>query len=289
MELLVGQSLDEHLRTHPPVPVDLAAKLLFDALGALSLAHAAGVVHRDVKPPNLFVVPTADGGSMLKVLDFGIAKVMDVAGGMGRRTRTGAMLGTPGYMSPEQIRDAKSCDARSDLWSLAVVFYEMLTHRHPFGDDDLVARAVAILRDPPRPIHEVAPHLASWDGFFATALAQDAAARFPSADAMAQALREVLAGGTVSAPLALGRPSASHVAVRTSPRTLTSYTSAAAAGGGVTHQSQAPDYSGDGGAPSVQIVSAAELEPPSVVWWGVLLIALGSFASGVLMGYLLAP
>jgi hypothetical protein len=191
-------------------------------------------------------------------------------------------------MSPEQIRDAKSCDARSDLWSLGVVFYEMLTHRHPYGDDDLVARAVAILRDPPRPIHEVAPHLAAWDGFFATALAHDPASRFPSAEAMAQALRDVLAGGTVSAPLVLERASVGMGMANPNSSTLTSYAAAAAAGGGVTHQSMAPGYGDGGGSPSVQVVTAAEFEPPSVVWWGVILIALASFASGVLMGYLLA-
>lgn len=288
MELLVGQSLEDHLRTHPPLPVELAAKLIVDALAALDVAHRAGVVHRDVKPPNLFVVPTPEGTPLLKVLDFGIAKVMDVAGGMGRRTRTGAMLGTPGYMSPEQIRDAKSCDARSDLWSLGVVFFEMLTHRHPYGDDDLVARAVAILRDPARSIREVAPQLGAWDGFFATALAQDPASRFQSADAMAHAVREVLAGGVVSAPLALASPVAQGGAPpRAKGGTLASYMVAAAAGDGVTHQSAAPGYGGAAG-PPVQVVTAGDYEAPSVVWWAVVLIALGSFASGILLGYLLA-
>ncbi len=302
MELLVGLSLEDHLRANPPLSPSDAAPLVIDALAALSVAHAAGIIHRDIKPPNLFVVTAPDGSRSLKVLDFGIAKVMDEAGGMSRKTRTGAVLGTPGYMSAEQLKDAKSCDFRSDLWSLAVVFYEMLTHRHPYGDDDQMARAVGILRDPPRPIHEVAPQLAAWNEFFCQALARAPADRMPSAHAMAEQIAKLVGGasrerlfkpgtarssdgaadGTVSAPHAV-KPSRGGATLSSFPTTV--YADTAVAGSGA-----APWNNGSGGyVPSIQVVTAAAHEPLSVVWWLALLIGLGSFASGGLLGYLLAP
>jgi len=289
MELLVGQSLDDYLRTHPPMAPAAAGPLLLEALAALSVAHAAGIVHRDIKPPNLFIVQAPSGGSMLKVLDFGIAKVMDVAGGMGRKTRTGAVLGTPGYMSAEQLKDAKSCDARSDLWSLGVVFYEMLTHRHPYGDDDQMARAVAILRDPPRPLYETAPHLSAWEPFFQQALARDPNERFQSAEAMGTRIRELLQHADASTSWNRGDGAQGYRAAPGSGgNTLTSEQALGLAG----VNSFGPSVHAGGGpfgyAPPIEVVTAEGLEAPSVVWWAVLLLAIGSFASGLLLGYLLA-
>jgi serine/threonine-protein kinase len=288
MELLSGQSLDEYLRSHPPLSPAQAGAFVLDALGALSLAHSRGIIHRDLKPPNLFVVPRPDGSLSLKVLDFGIAKVIDLAGGMGSRTRTGALLGTPGYMSPEQLRDSKSCDARSDLWSLGVVLHEMLTHRHPYGDQDFTARAVAILRDEARPIGDVAPALAAWQRVLGPALARDVAARFPSADAMAAAVREVLAAGgggdarRDDVPSVQARPNAAPT-LAARAHTLSS----GAVGAGFAHAEDGGAFR-SAGSPEIGVVTAASLESPSVIWWGVLLIALASFAAGLLMGYLLA-
>ncbi|MBM4374789.1 MAG: serine/threonine protein kinase [Deltaproteobacteria bacterium] len=285
MELLAGQSLDDYLRSHPPLPPERAGAFVLDALGALSLAHSRGIIHRDLKPPNLFVVPRPDGSLMLKVLDFGIAKVIDLAGGMASRTRTGALLGTPGYMSPEQLRDSKSCDVRSDLWSLGVVLHEMLTHRHPYGAQDFAARAVAILRDEAKPIGEVAPALAAWQRVLGPALARDVAARFPSADAMAAAVREVLSGagaggaGAVIPPLP--RPNAGPT-LTARARTLSS----GAVDGGYGQVDENALHGGGRGH-EVGVTTAASLDPPSIVWWGALLLALASFAVGLLMGYLL--
>ena len=277
MELLVGLSLEDYLRSNPPIAPEQAARLVLDALAALSLAHSSGVIHRDIKPPNLFLVAGANGSKVLKVLDFGIAKVMDVAGGLGRKTRTGAVLGTPGYMSAEQLKDAKSCDARSDLWSLGVVFYEMLTHHHPYGDDDQMARAVAILRDPARPIVDLAPELAGWDAFFQQALAREPAHRFQSAEAMAQRIRELVAQAAATAYSV--KPAQPRGGATLSSQNALAF--AAPAGG--PHMVHRGGYT-----PHVDVVSAASFEPPSVVWWAVLVIALACFASGLLLGYVIA-
>jgi serine/threonine-protein kinase len=194
MELLQGMSLEEFLSSHESMRPEQAAPIVYGILQALSVAHARGIVHRDLKPANLFLVPDGRGQHSVKVLDFGIAKVMDLAGGMGTKTRTGAVLGTPGYMSPEQVKNAKAVDTRSDLWAAGVVFYEMLSCQHPWGQTDQLARMVAVLRDAATPISRVAPQLAAWDPFFARALDRDPERRFQSAEEMAQKVRELAQG-----------------------------------------------------------------------------------------------
>jgi Serine/threonine protein kinase len=101
--------------------------LVIVVLNALFVVHQRGVVHRDLKFDNIFVVSDGRGGQTAKVLDFGIAKVMDAVGGMGSKTKMGILLGMPGYMSSEQIKNAKGVDARSDLWSVGIILYEMLS------------------------------------------------------------------------------------------------------------------------------------------------------------------
>ncbi len=199
MELLVGLPLTAFISKREPMTVALGSQVVHEVLQALKLAHSKGVVHRDLKPDNIFLVRTEQGGYFTKVLDFGIAKVMDVAGGMGTKTRTGALLGTPGYMSPEQIKNSKGVDPRSDLWSVGAMFYEMLTGTEPFVADNDFARLTATITSEPRPIEQVAPHLAAWGQFFRRALAKDPAARFQNAEEMDHSLM-TLAGGAPSVP-----------------------------------------------------------------------------------------
>ncbi len=137
---------------------------------------------------------------MVKVLDFGIAKVMDVAGGMGHKTRTGVLLGTPGYMSPEQIKNSKGVDPRTDLWSVGIILYEMLTARQPFPADNEFARLTAVLTEEVVPIEKVAPQLAGWSGFFKRALAKEPGQRFQTADEMAQAVSAMAHSGAYHPP-----------------------------------------------------------------------------------------
>jgi serine/threonine-protein kinase len=213
MELLEGIPVVRYVEEGRPLPPEQAAPIVHGVLQALAVAHTARIVHRDLKPDNLFLVRDARGGWVVKVLDFGIAKVMDAAGGMGQKTKTGVLLGTPGYMSPEQIKNAKGVDPRSDLWSAGVLFYELLTARQPFNADNEFARLTAVLTQPVRPIASVLPHLAPWGPFFDKALAKDLDQRFQTADEMANALLSVARGAGMpqpgaapAAPMSLATP-----------------------------------------------------------------------------------
>ncbi|WP_437279984.1 protein kinase [Sorangium sp. So ce375] len=188
MELLQGVPLAAYIDTGNPIPPQQAVPIIHEVLQALMAAHSHKVIHRDLKPENLFLVRDPRGGFRVKVLDFGIAKVMDAAGGMGLKTRAGTLLGTPGYMSPEQIKNAQGVDARADLWSVGVIFYEMLTATQPFPAENEFARLTAVLAKEVRPIEQVAPHLAAWGLFFQRALSKDVAGRFQTAEEMAQTL-----------------------------------------------------------------------------------------------------
>jgi serine/threonine-protein kinase len=130
MELLVGEPLSSIVRRGGPIPAERAVKLLLQIVEALGAAHAAGVVHRDLKPDNILVCRTGGGGEIIKVLDFGLAKVA----GQSRLTKNGVVFGTPHYMSPEQASGAV-VDERTDIYALGVVMYEMFTGRVPFEAD----------------------------------------------------------------------------------------------------------------------------------------------------------
>ncbi len=194
MELLRGEPLADRMN-RGRVPVEQAAGIVQNILRALSAAHAAGVVHRDLKPGNVFLTGDTENGCELKLLDFGISLVLDAAGGMHRKTRTGMLLGTPGYMSPEQIKDIKHTDARADLWSCGILFYELLTGVPAFEAENEFARVTKVLTSSPVPIEQVAPQYAHWGPFFQRALARDPAQRFQSAYEMAQAVDSVAKSG----------------------------------------------------------------------------------------------
>ncbi|WP_437735221.1 serine/threonine-protein kinase [Sorangium sp. So ce1335] len=209
MELLQGVPLSAYINAGNPIPPQQAVPIIHEVLQALMAAHAHKVIHRDLKPENLFLVRDPRGGFRVKVLDFGIAKVMDAAGGMGLKTRAGTLLGTPGYMSPEQIKNAQGVDARTDLWSVGVIFYEMLTVTQPFPAENEFARLTAVLAKEVRPIEQVAPHLAAWSLFFQRALSKDVNGRFQSAEEMAQTLGAIAHRTGIATPGAWVDPQAS--------------------------------------------------------------------------------
>jgi serine/threonine-protein kinase len=201
MELLDGVPLSAYTQNGGRVPIAQAVPILQGILAGLAAAHAQGIVHRDLKPDNVLLTRDAAGTFAVKLLDFGIAKVMDVAGGMGVRTRTGMLLGTPAYMSPEQARNARDVDARTDLWSAGVLFYEMLTGRAAFPAPTEFARLAALLSSEPEPVHRIDPSLGPLVPFFERALKKDRGERFASAIEMAHALAAAAPG--------FGRPSTS--------------------------------------------------------------------------------
>jgi serine/threonine-protein kinase len=204
MELLTGVPLSAYTRSGGRVPLAQAGIILQGILAGLGAAHAQGVVHRDLKPENVFLAREPSGSFSAKLLDFGIAKVMDAAGGMGSKTRTGVLLGTPAYMSPEQIRNAKDVDARADLWSAGVMLYEMLTGRVAFPAPTEYARLAAVLNTSPPPLEAVDPALGRLSSFVQLAMQKDRAQRFQSALEMARALSAAL--GAEGAPPAAGLP-----------------------------------------------------------------------------------
>ncbi|AKU94358.1 Serine/threonine protein kinase [Labilithrix luteola] len=195
MELLEGVPLSAYTRAGVRVPMQQAATILQGILAGLSAAHAQGIVHRDLKPENVFLAREANGAFSAKLLDFGIAKVMDVAGGMGSKTRTGVLLGTPAYMSPEQIKNSKDVDARTDLWSAGVMFYEMLTGRVAFPAPTEYARLAAVTNTTPPPIDTIDPQLARFSAFVQLAMQKDRAQRYQTGLEMARALAAAAGAG----------------------------------------------------------------------------------------------
>lgn len=184
MELLTGETLQQMMRREA-LTFEAARHICLDILDALGAAHAAGFIHRDLKPENVFV---QNPSSAIKLLDFGITKSLSDAGEESS-TRTGATMGTLLYMSPEQLRNAKRVDHRTDLWAVGVMMQQMLTGELPFRAESVGDMLMLVLTQPARPLHlglvEVPPEL---DGFMQRALAVDPNHRFGSAQEMGHAL-----------------------------------------------------------------------------------------------------
>ena len=152
MEYLSGEDLDQLLRREGRLSVSAATDALLQACEAIAEAHSLGIVHRDLKPANLFATTRADGSRLVKVLDFGISKATTVgatAAEAAQLTSTGMVMGSPMYMSPEQVRSAKGVDARSDIWSLGVILYELLAGVAPFVGETLGDMLVKITSEAP--------------------------------------------------------------------------------------------------------------------------------------------
>ncbi len=188
MELLRGIDLADHLAQKGTLDLEETAQILVQASRGLSKAHTAKVIHRDLKPENLFLCDDEEeGGFVVKILDFGVAKVSRDESPM-HKTSTGIVIGTPPYMSPEQATGMPDIDYRADLYSLGAVIYHCLTGGPPFEASALAALVLSIVSKPPRPVSTFRNDLPEGiDTWFARALHKDAADRFQSAREMADA------------------------------------------------------------------------------------------------------
>jgi eukaryotic-like serine/threonine-protein kinase len=194
MELLEGSDLAQALVERGPVPVDVAAEWVAQACEALAEAHAAGIVHRDLKPQNLFLARTVGGAARVKVLDFGVSKsIATITSGFGALTRTRAMLGSPLYMAPEQMRSSRDVDARADVWALGVVLFELLTQRWPFEAETLPALCLKVVSEPPQSLSELRPDIpATMVRIVERCLEKDVEKRFANAAEVASALEPLV-------------------------------------------------------------------------------------------------
>ncbi|QUV81418.1 protein kinase [Chloracidobacterium sp. D] len=190
MEYIQGQSLTKLLQREGPLPLARVVNIIRQVASALDAAHHLGVIHRDLKPDNIMVME----GDRVKVVDFGIAKAVGGQESVVPMTQVGFVVGTPHYMSPEQVMGSP-LDARSDVYSLALVAYEMLTGARAFAGDSMQAQMVARLSEPPRPMSVAAPHVAvpaAIEGVVRQALARLPADRPASAGAFAAQLEKAL-------------------------------------------------------------------------------------------------
>ena len=191
MEYLDGSDLSGWLQQHGAMPVEQAVDFVLQACEALADAHVLGIVHRDLKPANLFCIQRSDGQLTIKVLDFGISKITTPGAAGHDMTRTSALMGSPLYMSPEQMQLSKGVDARTDIWALGVILFELLSGRAPFNAEAVTELAIKVANEP-------APALRSFrfdapeglEKVIARCLEKDRARRFQTVGELAVALKD---------------------------------------------------------------------------------------------------
>jgi serine/threonine protein kinase len=251
MEYIEGLTLRQEVELRGPMSAESFADVLDQIADALHAAHALGIVHRDLKPSNLMLIAQPDHSLFVKVADFGVAKatrasLLDLD--RPRETVQGELVGSPAYMSPEQVRGLGGIDARSDLWSLGIAAYETLSGVPCFQGATLADLMVSIGSDEPRRISDLRPDLPrALDDWFARALAKEPEQRFDTVEQMAAAFRAALA-----------KPAQRRVAVRGIAASVVILVAAAAGGLALLRSRGASD-------PSPAPASSAALEPSTAV------------------------
>ena len=181
MELLQGEDFAAVLSREGKLEPHIAVTYMLQAIEGVAEAHAEGIVHRDLKPGNLFITTDRDGTPLVKVMDFGISKSSSAPA-----TRTGDVMGSPGYMAPEQMSNAKATDVRTDVWALGVILYQALSSQMPWTGDSLPALCMSVISDPPPPLSETFP-LGLRDAVM-RCLAKEKAGRWANVGELAKAL-----------------------------------------------------------------------------------------------------
>jgi serine/threonine-protein kinase len=187
MEFLRGRDFARLVRAHGPLPVVDVAGYLLQACEAVAEAHTLGIVHRDLKPANLFLTARADGSPLVKVLDFGISKLTRRGAPVGALTKSRSVMGTPLYMSPEQLRDAASVGPATDVWSLGCILHELLAGKPPFLAESAEALGALIASGPTPRIRASRPEVPiELEEVIVRCLEKEPAARFASVGELAQ-------------------------------------------------------------------------------------------------------
>jgi serine/threonine protein kinase len=188
MEYLEGRDLGDLVESQGPMAVPAAVDCVLQACDAVAEAHALGIVHRDLKPRNLFLTGRNDGRALVKVLDFGISKHKTGTSDLSL-TRTTEVIGSPNYMSPEQLKSARGADERSDIWALGVILYELLTGQVPFLAESVTQLTAMVLTENPRSVEQLRPDVPrALAMVVACCLEKDPARRYPSVAHLAAAL-----------------------------------------------------------------------------------------------------
>jgi len=203
MELLRGRDLAVTLQHNGALPIEHAADYVRQAADAIACAHDQGIVHRDLKPSNLFLTQRSDGTPLVKVLDFGISKTTqsEINRATGNLTVARSVLGTPFYMSPEQIRDAKQVDFRTDIWSLGLILHELLSGSPAFEGTTLPGVCAAIAADPPAALRLKRPEIpVELEAIVLKCLEKDPAKRFQDTRDLAAKLVRYCGRAEISSP-----------------------------------------------------------------------------------------
>jgi serine/threonine-protein kinase len=236
MELLAGQDLSAMLDERHALPEAEAVDYVLQACAGIAEAHRMGIVHRDLKPSNLFVTRRSDGLPLLKVLDFGISKQLtDPTSGAAvpTFTNTRTLMGSPNYMSPEQVRDARRVDGRTDIWALGVILQELITDAPVFHGESFPGVCAAIVADPPMPVRTMRPDVSTeLEAVIGRCLEKDPKARFQSIAELQSALSPLAPrlsrSGNVAQPgmyssgtrVAIARPSEVSIARANDPTVM---------------------------------------------------------------------
>jgi serine/threonine protein kinase len=220
MERLHGVGVDSLLEREGALPVERAVQIIVEAADAIAEANGLGIIHRDVKPSNLYLANDPAGAALVKVLDFGISKRVTVEEGRESASLTApqTLLGSPQYMSPEQLRDPRSVDGRSDVWGLGVTLYELLTGRVPFECDSIPELCARIFNSTPARVDELQPRVpAALADIIEQCLTKRPEDRVPSVAALVSKLAPFCRGATFTTAEQLARTTRASLDAAPSP------------------------------------------------------------------------